>query len=123
MSDEANNKKTASIFLSDQVVREFWNSQYRLGKWIRFTRIVDWLTSRDKQGNRIFRDETLIDDPDRAAYLKLSNAVLLGLFKSQIILVSSTWLPEGRPDEDLPVRMGITIDQFIGASRSSILDR
>jgi hypothetical protein len=55
--------------------------------------------------------------------LKLSNAVLLGLFKSQIILVSPTWLPEGRPDENLPVRMGITVDQFIEASRSSILGR
>jgi hypothetical protein len=114
------NNETAAPYLSNRAVRVFWDDQYRLGKWVRFTRIVDWLTSRDKHGNRIFSDELLIDDLDRAAYLKLSKAVLLGLFNSHIILVSPTWLPEGRPDENMPARMGITIDEFREASQSSI---
>jgi hypothetical protein len=108
----------------ERVISDFWDSQYQLGQWIRFTRIVDWIVSRDRHGNRVLRDEMLIDEPARVAYLKLSKAVLVGFFDSQTILVSPQWpLVEGSPDDDVAARTAITIDQFRDASRSSIMDR
>jgi hypothetical protein len=105
--------------LSGPVIRGFWDSQYQIGKWIRLTRIVDWIVSWDRHC-RLVRDEMLIDEPARIIYLKLSRAVLLGFFKSQTIMVSPEWYPEGSPDQELAARVPIAVDQFKKASQSSL---
>lgn len=94
---------------AEVAIGEFWKAQYQAGEWIRLTRIADWIAARDQNGNRVSRDESLIDAAALAVYDKLSTAIAAGFFQS-MILISLQW-PGEIPSE-------ITIEQFNEAKRS-----